>query len=81
VGLHRLWYVGGRYAYASCHWQRFTYHVLAIIDLAEPTHPEVVGRRWLPGMHTAGRSRRARSRILSRPYRKRWSTRVRTARA
>ena len=54
LGLHRLWYVGGRYAYASCHWQGFTDHVLAIIDMAEPTRPEIVGRWWLPGMHTAG---------------------------
>jgi hypothetical protein len=54
LGLHRLWYVGGRYAYASCHWQGFTDHVLAVIDVAEPTRPEVVGRWWLPGMHTAG---------------------------
>jgi len=53
LGLHRLWYVGGRYAYASCHWLGFTDHVLAIIDMAEPTRPEVVGRWWLPGMHTA----------------------------
>ena len=43
LGLHRLWYVGGRYAYASCHWQGFTDHVLAIIDMADPTRPEAVG--------------------------------------
>ena len=55
LGLHRLWYVGGRYAYASCHWQGFTDHVLAIIDMQEPTRPEVVGRWWLPGMHTGRR--------------------------
>ncbi len=55
LGLHRLWYVGGRYAYASCHWQGFTDHVLAIIDMAEPTRPEVVGRWWLPGMPCGGR--------------------------
>jgi hypothetical protein len=54
LGLHRLWYVGGRYAYASCHWQGFTDHVLAIIDMQEPTRPEIVGRWWIPGMHTAG---------------------------
>jgi hypothetical protein len=42
------------YAYASCHWQGFTDHVLAVIDVAEPTRPEVIGRWWLPGMHTAG---------------------------
>jgi hypothetical protein len=54
LGLHRLWYVGGRYAYASCHWQGFTDHVLAVIDMREPTRPEIVGRWWLPGMHAAG---------------------------
>jgi len=54
LGLHRLWYVGGRYAYASCHWQGFTDHVLAIIDMQDPTRPEVVGRWWIPGMHQAG---------------------------
>ena len=53
LGLHRLWYVGGRYAYASCHWQGFTDHVLAIIDMQDPTKPEVVGRFWLPGMNAA----------------------------
>src|SRR5260370_14465506 len=53
LGLHRLWYVGGRYAYASCHWQGFTDHVLAIIDMAQPTRPGIVGRWWLPRMHTA----------------------------
>lgn len=54
LGLHRLWYVGGRYAYASCHWQGFTDHILAIIDMEDPTRPQVVGRWWLPGMHQAG---------------------------
>jgi hypothetical protein len=54
LGLHRLWYVGGRYAYASCHWQGFTDHVLAIIDMQNPERPEIVGRFWLPGMHKAG---------------------------
>jgi hypothetical protein len=47
-----MWYVGGRYAYASCHWQGFTDHVLAVIDMADPSKPEVVGRFWLPGMNT-----------------------------
>jgi hypothetical protein len=53
LGLHRLWYVGGRYAYAPCHWQGFSDHVLAVIDMTEPTRPEVVGRWWLPDIHTA----------------------------
>ncbi len=33
LGFHRLWYVGGRYAYGSCHWQGFTDHMLAIVDM------------------------------------------------
>ena len=54
LGLHRLWYVGGRYAYASAHWEGFTDHILAVIDMKEPTRPEMVGRWWLPGMHAKG---------------------------
>jgi hypothetical protein len=51
LGFHRLWYVGGRYAYGSCHWQGFTDHILAVVDMQDPTRPEVVGRYWLPGMN------------------------------
>ncbi|MGH7126090.1 MAG: LVIVD repeat-containing protein [Stellaceae bacterium] len=50
IGPHRIWYVGGRYAYASIHTPEFSDHVLAIIDMDEPTKPHVVGRYWLPGM-------------------------------
>ena len=40
--LHRLWYVGGRYAYASAHWEVYTGdHILAVIDMAQPTKPEI----------------------------------------
>ena len=53
IGPHRIWWVGGRYAYASVHFEGFIDHVLAVIDMADPTKPEVVGRWWLPGMHTA----------------------------
>ena len=54
VGPHRIWYAGGRYAYASIHTPEFSDHVLAIVDLAEPTRPHVVGKFWLPGMWTGG---------------------------
>src|SRR5260370_455810 len=47
-------FVGRRYYFAPCHWQGFTDHVRAVIDMKEPTRPEVVGRWWLPGMHAAG---------------------------
>src|SRR5271154_6377580 len=54
VGPHRIWYVGGRYAYVSIHSPEFTDQVLAIVDLAEPTRPEIVGKWWIPGMWTGG---------------------------
>ena len=54
LGPHRIWYVGGRYAYVSVHLPEFSDHVLVIVDIAEPTKPEVVGKFWLPGMWTAG---------------------------
>jgi len=54
LGPHRIWYVGGRYAYVSVHLPEFSDHVLVIVDVAEPTKPQVVGKFWLPGMWTAG---------------------------
>lgn len=54
VGFHRLWYVGGRYAYASALLDGFSDYIFVTIDMADPARPELVGRWWLPGMHTAG---------------------------
>jgi hypothetical protein len=54
LGLHRIWWTGGRYAYASALLDGFTDHVLMVIDMADPTKPQEVGRWWIPGMHTAG---------------------------
>lgn len=53
VGFHRLWYVGGRYAYASALLDGFTDYIFVTIDMADPTKPELVGRWWLPGMNKA----------------------------
>lgn len=53
VGVHRLWYTGGRYAYASLLTTGFSDYVFAVIDLADPAKPEIVGRYWLPGMNLA----------------------------
>lgn len=53
IGFHRLWYVGGRYAYASALLDGFTDYIFVTIDLADPTKPELVGRWWLPGMNKA----------------------------
>lgn len=52
IGPHRIWYVGGRYAYASIHFGDFSDHIFTVIDLNDITKPEVVGRWWIPGMHT-----------------------------
>lgn len=54
LGAHRIWWVGGRYAYASVHLEGFIDHVLAVIDMANPAKPALVGHWWLPGMWRAG---------------------------
>jgi hypothetical protein len=54
IGVNRLWWAGGRYAYVSAHFDGFTDHILCIVDLADVTKPAVVSRWWLPGMHRAG---------------------------
>jgi hypothetical protein len=54
LGLHRIWYVGGRYAYVSAQLQGFTDYIFMVVDLQDPTRPEPIGRWWLPGMWQAG---------------------------
>jgi len=54
LGLHRIWWVGERYAYASAMLDGFTDHILVVIDLQDPTRPVEVGRWWMPGMWAAG---------------------------
>jgi len=53
-GAHRIWWVGGRYAYVSVHFEGFIDHALAIIDVSDTTRPKLAGRWWLPGMNRAG---------------------------
>ena len=53
LGPHRIWYVGERYAYVSVHLPEFSDHILVMVDMKEPTKPEVVGKFWLPGMNKA----------------------------
>ncbi len=53
VGFHRIWYVGGRWAYASALLDGFTDYVFVSIDLTDPTRPVLAGRWWLPGMNRA----------------------------
>lgn len=54
VGVHRIWYAGGRWAYASALLEGFIDAIMIVIDMADPTTPKLVGRSWLPGMHLAG---------------------------
>ena len=50
IGLHRIWYVGGRYAYASAALDGFNGHIMIVVDLADPAKPRLAGKFWLPGM-------------------------------
>ena len=52
-GIHRLWYTGGRWAYASVLLDGFTDYIFMTIDMADPTSPREAGRYWLPGMNIA----------------------------
>jgi hypothetical protein len=53
LGVNRLWWAGGRYAWVSAHFDGFTDHILAVVDLQIITKPEIVARWWLPGMNRA----------------------------
>jgi hypothetical protein len=52
-GLHRCWYAGGRWAYASALLDGFSDYILITIDMQDPTQPREAGRFWLPGMNLA----------------------------
>ena len=52
TGLHRIWYTGGRWAYASALLDGFTDYILITIDMADPTQPVMAGQFWLSGMNT-----------------------------
>ena len=51
LGAHRIWWVGGRYAYVSVHFAGFIDHILAIIDVSDPAKMKLAGQWWLPGMN------------------------------
>ena len=53
LGINRLWWPGGRYAYVSAHLDGFTDHFLLIVDVGDKTKPAIVGKWWLPGMNRA----------------------------
>lgn len=51
LGAHRIWWVGGRYAYVSVHFGGFIDHILAIVDVSDPKNMKLAGKWWLPGMN------------------------------
>ena len=52
-GVHRIWYTGGRWAYASALLDGFTDYIFITIDMSDPANPREAGRWWIPGMNTA----------------------------
>ncbi|WP_213990770.1 LVIVD repeat-containing protein [Sodalis sp. dw_96] len=54
IGVHRIWYVGGRWAYVSALLDGFSDYIFLTVDLSDPAKPAVAGRYWLPGMYSAG---------------------------
>jgi hypothetical protein len=54
LGVHRIVFTGGRYAYASAIPDGFDDRIWVIIDLSEPTRPVEAGRWWWPGMWRDG---------------------------
>jgi hypothetical protein len=52
-GIHRVWYVGGRWAYVSALLDGFTDYLFMTVDMADPAKPRAAGRYWIPGMNLA----------------------------
>lgn len=52
-GIHRIWYTGGRWAYASALLDGFTDYIMITIDMSDPAQPREAGRFWLKGMNEA----------------------------
>ena len=52
-GVHRLWYTGGQWAYASVLLDGFTDYIFMTVDMSDPAQPREAGRWWIPGMNLA----------------------------
>ena len=49
LGVHRIWWDGGRFAYASARENGFAARILIVIDLDDPERPRLASRWWWPG--------------------------------
>ena len=70
LGINRLWWTGGRYAYVAAHFDGFTDHILGVVDLQNIAKPQLVGeilaarhepRREGAQHHASRQTRRAAS--------------------
>jgi hypothetical protein len=59
LGVHRIWFAGGRYAYASARETGYRNRILIVVDLADPTLPRLASRWWWPGQKDGDRERLA----------------------
>jgi hypothetical protein len=59
LGVHRIWFTGGRYAYASARESRYRNRILIVVDLADPARPRLASRWWWPGQHDGDSERLA----------------------
>src|SRR5262249_19073152 len=51
--IHRVWYTGGPWAYASVLLDGFPDYIFMTIDMRNPAQPREAGRWWIPGMNLA----------------------------
>ena len=49
LGVHRIWWTGDRYAYASARENGIRGRFLVVVDLIDPTTPRLASRWWWPG--------------------------------
>jgi hypothetical protein len=54
LGVHRIVYTGGRYAYMSAIPEGFDDRIWIVVDLSDPENPVEAGRWWWPGQWTGG---------------------------
>ncbi len=50
LGVHRMYYPGGRNVYLSATPDGFSARIWCVIDVSDPSRPVEVGRWWWPGM-------------------------------
>ena len=57
LGVHRIWWDGGRYAYASARERGFEARILIVVDLVDPEQPRLASRWWWPGQRAGDAER------------------------